>query len=102
MHLALVGLLFAAGPASSFVVVVQSVHDVIRTPGTTVVASPVSPPYSIFVFFVGWFLKEKMPGTRGNNINNCLLLLAVFLRLNFVLLRVTFSAKQSVCTMAAW
>ena len=49
---------FAAGPASRLFVVVQSVLDVIRIPGTTVVliASPVSPPY---FFFVGWFFKKN-------------------------------------------
>ena len=69
---------FAAGPASSLFVVVQSVLDVIRIPGTTVVASPVLFT-CFFVFFVGWFLK-KIPGTR---VNNSLLLLAVILLLNF-------------------
>ena len=68
---------FAAGPASSLFVVVQSVLDVIHIPGTTVVASPVFFPY--FFFFVGWFLKKK----RCSRKKYCLLLLAVFLLLNF-------------------
>ena len=45
-------------PASNLFVVVQSVLDVIRIPGATVVASLVFFPYLLF-FFVGWFLKEK-------------------------------------------
>ena len=49
---------FAAGPASSLFVVVQSVLVVIRIPGTTVAASPVFSPYVEF-FFVGWFLQNK-------------------------------------------
>ena len=51
---------FAAGPASSLFVVVQSVLYVIRTPVTTVVASPVSRPPFVFV---GWFLKKNKTGT---------------------------------------
>ena len=62
---------FAAGPASSLFVVVQSVLDVILTPVTTVVASPVASLYFLF-FFVGWFFKKI--GTRGNNIVCCCLL----------------------------
>ena len=49
---------FAACPASSLFVVVQSVLDVIRIPGTTVVASPVLFPY-FFFFFVRWFFQKK-------------------------------------------
>ena len=63
---------FAAGPASSLFVVVQSVLDVIRLPGTTVVASPVSPP--CFLFFCRLVLLKKLPGTRGNDIVCCCLL----------------------------
>ena len=51
------GLLFAAGPASSLFVFVQSVIDVIRIPGTTVVASPLFPPH-FFCFFVGRFFHK--------------------------------------------
>ena len=48
---------FAAGPASSLFVDVQSVLDVIRIPGTTAVASPVFPPY--FMFLSAGSLKKK-------------------------------------------
>ena len=41
---------FAAGPASSLFVVVQSVLDVISIPGTTVVASPVF--FSLIYLFI--------------------------------------------------
>ena len=51
---------FAAGPASSVFVVVQSVADVTRIPGTMVVASPVSPPFSFVCRLV---LLKKIPGT---------------------------------------
>ena len=52
---------FAAGPASSLFVVVQSVLDVIRIPGTTVCR--INSSFSsflplFFVFFVGWFFKK--------------------------------------------
>ena len=49
---------FAAGPASSLFVVVQSVLDVTRIPGTTVAASPVFFPL-FFVFFCRLVLKKK-------------------------------------------
>ena len=50
---------FAAGPAFSLFVVVQSLLDVIRIPGTVlIVASPIFSPSFLF-FFVGWFLNKK-------------------------------------------
>ena len=54
---------FAAGPASSLFVVVQSVLDVIRIPGTTVVASPVLFPYFFIFLSAGSFKKSTVPGT---------------------------------------
>ena len=63
---------FAAGLASRLFVVVQSVLDVIRIPGTTVAASPVFPPYFLF-FFCRLVLFLRI-GTRGNNIVCCCLL----------------------------
>ena len=63
---------FAAGPASSLFVVVQSVLDVICIAGTTVVASPVFPP--CFCFFRRLVLQKKIPGTRGKHIVCCCLL----------------------------
>ena len=61
---------FAAGPASSLFVVTESVLDVIRIPGPTVVACPVPPPY----FFLSAVFLLKILGTRGNYIACCCLL----------------------------
>ena len=61
--------------------VVQSVLDVIRIPGTTVVASPGFFPPFFCAFFVGWFFKKEYQVLE--EIVLFLLLLAVFLLLNF-------------------
>ena len=49
---------FAAGPASSLFVVVQSVLDVIRIPGTRY-GSSFSSFFSLFFFFGGWFFQKE-------------------------------------------
>ena len=90
---------FAAGPASSLFVVVQSVLDVIRIPGTTVVASPGFFPPFFCAFFVGWFFKKEYQVLE--EIVLFLLLLAVFLLLDFRSFP-RFFLCQSVCTRAAW
>ena len=66
---------FAAAPASSLFVVVQSVLDVTRKSVATVVASPVSPHYFLFFLSAGSLKKN----TRYSSKQYCLLLLAVFL-----------------------
>ena len=71
---------FAAGPASSLFVVVQSVLDVTRIPGTTVAASPVFFPL-FFVFFCRLVLKKKCQVLE----QIMLLLLAVLFLLKFLL-----------------
>ena len=89
---------FAAGPASSLFVVVQSVLDVIRIPGTTVRRSSFSSfPPLFFVFFVGWFFKKKVPGTRAKNIVCCCLLYFYYQVLIFRSFS-RFFLCQSVCT----
>ena len=54
---------FAAGPASSLFVVVQSVLDVMRIPGTTVRRSCFSSCFPLYFFFLsagsGWFFKKN-------------------------------------------
>ena len=94
------GLLFAAGPASSLFVVVQSVLDVIRIPGTTVVAySSFFPPPFCFCRLV---LKKNKSGTVLEEI---ILLAAaccvVAIKFSFFF-AFSFSVKQSVCTRAGW
>ena len=84
---------FPAGPASSLFVVIQSVLDVIRTPGTTVRRSSFSssPPLS-FCFFRR-LVHDKIY-TRYSSKQYCLPLRAIFLlSYIFVLFRVSFSAK---------
>ena len=91
---------FAAGPASSLFVVVQSVLDVIRIPGTTVVAySSFFPPPFCFCRLV---LKKNKSGTVLEEI---ILLAAaccvVAIKFSFFF-AFSFSVKQSVCTRAGW
>ena len=63
---------FAAGPASSLFMVVQSALDVIRIPGTTAAASPVF--FALFfLFFCRLVHFKKIPGIRANNIVCCCL-----------------------------
>ena len=79
---------FAAGPASSLFVVVQSVLECdtyTRYNGSSFSSFP---PIFLF-FFVGWFFKKKT-GTRGNNIV-CWCLLYFFLII--FLFRVSFTAE---------
>ena len=66
---------FAAGPASSLFVVVQSVLDVIRIPGTTNGSSSFSGSFPLFFcfFFVGWFFKKKTDTWANNIVRRCLL-----------------------------
>ena len=86
---------FAAGPASSLFKVVQCVLDVMRIPGTTVVASPVSFPLSCFFLSAGSLKRD----TRYSRKKYCLLLLAVFSTVKCCSFS-CFSAE--VCARAAW
>ena len=93
---------FAAGPASSLFVIVQSVLDVIRVPGTTVRRSSLSSFFPLFfVVFCRLVLFKKylVPGTRANNIVCCCLL--YFLLLHFRYFSRLFLC-QRVCTRTAW
>ena len=92
---------FAAGPASSLFMVVQSVLECdtyTRYNGTTVVASPVFSPYFLF-FFVGWFLKKTQV------LEEIILFAAVCcispIKRSFFFAFVSL-ANKSACTRAAW
>ena len=90
---------FAAGPASSLFVVVQSVLDVIRVPWYNGSSSFSSYFPHFFCFSCPLVPKKKKTGTRANNIVCwCLLYFYFFFFLSFS----CFFLCQSVWIRAAW
>ena len=93
------GLLFAAVPASSVFVVVQSALGVIRI-RTRYNGSSFSSFFPLFLFFISAGSWQKIQGTRGKNIV-CCCLVYYYDWISFFLAFLSLP-KQRVCTRAAW